>query len=248
MHGSRHFTAKELAEAMDIIDASIRDPVSKGLKALLYTPDSRLDGYVSRIKSLAKSVRSTKRRQKLGYLLEELCFLAFQGLAGYDTIKSYQSAAPQIDLLINGSDSAWVRLCKTIHISDTSRGMFVEAKAGRGKTGDPELERMCAVLQVHLPNTTALGVLVSLSGITGAGGRSLSDAALTQVLFYARTGKPIVVLDVDDLDRLLDPGGLVRLLEEKIRSIEEKVVAGSRDAPPFEVVLPARLKALSRDL
>lgn len=37
--------------------------------ASLYTPDSRVDSLVSRVKKLAGSVRSVKQRQKLGYAL-----------------------------------------------------------------------------------------------------------------------------------------------------------------------------------
>ena len=204
MRGSRHAALKRLTKAMAIVGEAIRNPVCKGMVASLYTPDSRVDSLVSRVKKLAGSVRSVKQRQKLGYALEDLCLIAFSGLAGFNTIKSYQSVAPQIDLLINGSDTEWQQICKMIRVCDGARGIFVEAKARRGKIGDPDLERICGILQVHLLNTTALGVLVSLSGVTGTSVRAVSDASLTQQLFYAHTGKPIIVLELHDLDRLLD--------------------------------------------
>lgn len=116
----------------------------------------------------------------------------------------------------------WQQICKMIRVCDEARGIFVEAKARRGKIGDPDLERIAGILSASLEYDSTRRARKPFRGSPALPVRAVSDASLTQQLFYAHTGKPIIVLELHDLDRLLDPGGLIWLLEEKIRALRRR--------------------------
>jgi len=68
---------------------------------------------------------------------------------------------------------------------------------------------------------------------------------MRQVIYYAKTSKPIVVLDRFDLKQLSSNGSLPLLLRRKVKEIAE--LTGLPTAPVSEwreVLLPDYLKAL----
>ena len=73
--------------------------------------------------------------------------------------------------------------------------------------------------------------------------RKLNDAQATQVIFHAKTGKCVIVFTHRDILKLKNPGALPRLLEAKIRNIEEFTgLPIEFDEDLKEIDLPAHLK------
>jgi hypothetical protein len=228
---------------------------------LLYQPDSRLPALLREVDALLKTKKRAKRgksglapleAQALGYTLEKIAVLAFQGLVGIESAKSYQSAAAQHDLLVTGSDTLWLQVCKTIRIDESQRGILVEAKATKNRLGDHEFERLGNIVAHHFRATVALGVFFAIEGATGfpKAGKSEREISvracrLTQLVLYHGVKKPVIVLDWADIKSLTEAGSLVRILERRIREIEEQTgLRGSSPIAPVEVDMPKHLKDL----
>lgn len=241
-------TAEEyLATLQNAIELIQDERARDSLLPALYTPDTRITPLLEELSAFAAKATSTQaERQRAGIVLEKITYLAFRGLAGHDVIKSYRSVGPQIDLLVNGSTGIWRLICETIRIDVQKRGVLVEAKARKQPVGDKDFARLCAML-TSAETSCGLGVFFSIRGATGfrTGERAaLRYARLRQVLYYARSRVPIVVLDLAELQKLSAPGALVRLLEQKVRDIEELAIAMPEAAVCVEVELPEHLQTL----
>ena len=254
-------TRDELARKVLAGILGLTDPDKALLLPLLYTPDSRLRSRVKQMDRLLRRKAAGKltpsETQQLGYLLEEVALLVFQGLAGITSLKSYQSAGPQHDLVVAGNDSLWLCICEMLHIAKFS-GILVEAKATKGKVGDKEFQRVGSIVTHHLGKTVGLGVFLSIKGATGFPSRGEKEKKLsrragrvTQIIVYQSAKKPIVVLDWEDIQELDKAGALITTLERKVREIEEMTGAPTAlPSKPIDVMLPDRLKCLllSHDL
>lgn len=194
----------------------------------LYSPDETLCQRLNDFKRWCE----TKTDEDAGELMEELAFLAFRCLKGWDSIKSYQSYAAQHDLVISGSQGTWLLLLMPfLHLPTEGRTIVVEAKNLARAVSDAQFSRLCGIMQNKFDKLCHLGVFFTRYGASGFPDaskgkgkkpqRSLKDARATQVLFHAKTGKNVIVLKEKDILALASPGTLVRLLEEKIRDIEE---------------------------
>lgn len=233
----------ELERALAFVNRSAND--TRLFARQLYVPDPRLTAELDVLRRFQSSESpSPADRQLAGRALERLLFLAFRGLRGWSSLKSYRSTPAQIDLLVSGSDAAWLVLCGMTRIDKNLRGILIEAKAYREPVGDPEMERLCALIHHHYPSTVGLGILATLNGITGGSGRVLRDARFTQVVFHRTTRIPLVVLSLEHLERLAEPGGLPVVLEEEIRQLEELAPMPAPGSAPTEVELPPHLREL----
>lgn len=222
----------------------------------LYIPDETLK---RRLKDFEKWCEEKDRKplgerdsEEAGELMEEIAFLALRCLKGYEAVKSYQSFAGQIDLVVSGSTSSWILLMKVLHLDAKFRSIVVEAKNLQEKVDDKQFSRFCYHLQNTFVNTAQLGIFFTRLGATGfpksmsasdrVRQRSLRDAQATQILFYARSSKFVVVLNKEDIINLREPGTLVRLLERKVRAIEEwtGIVSDDESSLP-EVDIPGHL-------
>lgn len=182
-----------------------------------YVPSQRL---ISRINEYNNWCR-TKNSEDPGKLMEEIALLAFRCLKGWDTLESYQSYAPQHDLVISGSKSSWLLLLDYLHLPRSGRTFVIESKNLEKKVTDNQLSRLGGIIQNKFGSTCHLGIFLTRKGATGfTYRRALRDARATQVLFHAKTNKFIVVLDHEDLQKLTKQGGLPRILEAKIRDVE----------------------------
>jgi hypothetical protein len=238
----------EFLEALEQATALIKGQAGRdSLLPLLYTPDSRISPRIEELTELAAEPKPTAdQRRQAGVLMEQVAYLAFRGLLGHDVIKSYRSAGPQIDLLVSGSGTAWRLLCSTLRIDVNKRGILVEAKARKSRVDDQDFARLCALLE-STSMTSSLGVFFSLHGATGfaKGERAaLRHARLRQVLHFARCRTPVIVFDLGDLQKLTTNGSLVRLLEQKIRDVEELAINPPEPAAAIEVELPHHLQDL----
>jgi len=211
-----------LADALKLV----RDQPKKAgvLAPLLYEPRARLPGLLQDLEVfVAKANPTREERVAAGILLEQLMLVTFAGLR-YDTIASYQSAGPQIDLLVNGSELTWQSVASYLRIDPQRRGIVVEAKATEAPVSTAQFLRVCALMQVNLATTVSLGVFFTIKGATGfpdeVRRRSVSDARLEQMLFMARHRLPVVVLDLDDIRQLNAPGALVQILAAKVQEVE----------------------------
>jgi hypothetical protein len=219
----------------------------------LYTPDGRVGDYLAKMDPLVQLKRAGKldsaQTQQLGYMLEELALLLFQGLEDVDVVKSYQSAGPQHDLLVSGSDSLWLCVCKLLRIEHFS-GILIEAKAWSEKIGDNELQRLGSILAHHLGQTVGLGVFLTLEGASGfpaQGEQSLGlrHSRVTQLVIYHALKKPIVVLDWEDIMGLNEAGALITVLRRKIDEIEHMTgLPPALAGEPVEILLPERMRPL----
>jgi hypothetical protein len=182
-----------------------------------YIPDDKL---TSRIKEYNKWCK-IKDNENPGQLMEEIALLTFRCLRGWDNIESYQSYAPQHDLVISGSKGFWLLLMDYLHLPRNGRTFVVEAKNLESKVTDKQISRLGSIIQNKFESTCHLGIFFTRKGATGfTYRRALRDARATQVLFHARTKKFIVILEHKDLQQLLKKGGLPKILEAKIRDVE----------------------------
>lgn len=231
-----------------LIDRFLDTVESWKLAERLYQPDAAL---IKRLDEFEKwCIEQTD--EDPGRLMEEIALLAFRCLKGFESIKSYQSYAAQIDLLISGSTPAWILMLKILHIDIGHRSIVVEAKNLSKKVDDKQFSRFCYHIQNTFTNTAQLGVFFTRLGASGfqerdkvnngVRQRSLRDAQVTQLLFHARNNKYVVVLEKDEILSLRNPGSLIKILEEKIRTIEEWTGLSSADTSVMpEIDLPEHL-------
>ena len=232
-------------------------PESDQLIDWLYTPDSRLSNFLVELETFLKINRPTKeQRQEAGYLLEKILLLAFKGLAGYSELKNYQSASHQYDLLISGDSPKWDIVCDRLYLRDVQqnrgyRGILVEAKAIGAAVSSAQFARLCHVMSIELCSTVGLGVFFTIEGAAGFPKRGeerincVRYARLCQVIYHARSGKKIIVLDRNDIFELDKNGALIRILMRKVKELEE--LSGLPTASGSELVdidLPDYLKEL----
>jgi hypothetical protein len=185
----------------------------------LYTPDDKL---ISRINDYNQWCLS-KTGEDPGQLMEEIAFLAFRCLKGYQSIQSFQSYAPQHDLVISGNDGSWSLLMDYLHLPQSGRTIVLEAKNldDDVKVDDKQFARLCGIIDNKFASTCHLGIFVTRNGATGFSfTRVLRDARATQILFHSKTDKFVVVLEHDDLQKLIQQGALPKILEAKIRDVE----------------------------
>lgn len=237
--------------------SSSADPAVDQLAAVLYNPDPDIDKNVKRVEHQlalavnAKRAEVVKIRQEAGYLMESLAVLSFQSLAGWSDLKSYQSAGPQHDLVIEGSSIEWQLLLHYLGLaSPAQQAVVVEVKAVKARLADHEFARLCAIMDYNLPHA-GLGVFLTWAGASGfpqrlgRASRVLRDCRMRQVIYFARTSKPVIVFDECDIRQLSTSGSLPLLIRRKVREISE--LTGLPTAPVNEfkqVVLPDYLGKL----
>jgi len=194
----------------------------------LYDPDETL---LARIADYNKWLE-TQEGEDPGKLMEEIACLAFRCLKGWDSMKSFQSYAPQHDLVVSGSSAKWDMLIEYLHLPQRGRTILVEAKNVVDPVSDSQFSRLCAIIHAKYRETAHLGVFFTRNGAsgfptgqnaenTGVRQRSLRDARATQVIFHALSGKFVVVLEDEDLQQLVGKGTLPKILEAKIRDVED---------------------------
>ena len=212
----------QLARALKVVRENPKKATI--LAPLLYQPSPRLPTLLSKLEVyVAKKTPTKKERAAAGILVEQLMAATFAGLR-YDSMDSFQSAGPQIDLLVNGSELTWQSVASFLRISAKRRGILVEAKATEEAVTTAQFLRLCALVKVNMPDIVSLGVFFTIKGAKGFPEdtrlRVVRDARLEQMLFMARHRLPVVVLDLDDIRMLNKPGALVQLLSAKIREVE----------------------------
>jgi hypothetical protein len=229
----------------------------------VYRPSQLLMAIVAEYEQWYKGLESARKTKnqlqvnaltdRAGKLMEELVYLAFDCLEGKDTIKSFQSYSAQHDLIISGSKPSWSTLIEKLHLPGTSRTLVIEAKNTEVPVSDQQFSRLCSIMQNKLQTTCSLGIFFSRSGATGFPNRddgrrqrALQDSRATQVLFHARTDKFVVVIDHDDILQLDQIGSLPRLLEARIKDVEEASgLSLDLDLDWNEVDLPSHLSKYS---
>jgi hypothetical protein len=238
-----------IIKSMDLLEAG--DPALNKLASYLYQPDNKLSEYLGKINIFTQLNKPTlKETQEAGKLLEQIVILVFKGLKGVQSIKSFQSAGPQYDLLVSGDDLYWKEVCKTLYLDWEKRDIVIEAKATKAALPDKQFARLCSIMDLNLSGA-GLGIFVTLNGATGfpklgsSRQRTVSDCRLRQIIFHAKTNKMIVVLDKDDIYELTKNGTLIQILSRKIRDLFELSGLPTTPAEQFqEIDLPAHLKIL----
>jgi len=213
---------KNILQALDLLE-----PGNLALLSYLYQADNRLPDYLSKFKEFTELSRPTERqRREAGKLLEEIVFLAFKGLRGVQSIKSFQSAGPQYDLLVTGNDLNWHTTCKNLYLDVEKRDIVIEAKAKQSVLADKDFARLCSIMENNLRGA-GLGIFITIKGASGFPRRGdprqrrVSDCRLRQIIFHAKTNKIIVVMDKEDIFELGNNGALLLILIRKIRDLFE---------------------------
>jgi hypothetical protein len=210
----------------DLDDPS--DPTSDKIGSYLYVTNPKLSDYLKKFEDhLNIDNPSGSQLRERGYLLEQIIYLVFRGLKGASSFKSFQSAGPQYDLLITGDNEQWIIVCKFLYLDIQTRDIVIEAKAKKDPLPDKDFARLCCIMDLNLTNS-GLGIFFTIKGATGfptkndsTRQRCLKDCKLRQVLYHAKTGKYIIVLDKDDILSLGKNGTLIKLLQRKIRDVRE---------------------------
>jgi len=108
-------------------------------------------------------------------------------------------------------------------------------------------------MEINLFNTAGLGIFFTLKGATGFPGetkarqKKLGESRLRQVIFHAKTGKSIIVLDSADICLLDRPASLIQILISKIRDLEYLSGLNSQsstDLSSVEIDVPKHLEVL----
>ncbi|MBD2499779.1 hypothetical protein [Anabaena azotica] len=238
-----------IINAMDSLESG--NPALNKLASYLHKADAQLCQYLNELNIYIQSDKPTpKQTQDAGKLLEQIVLLSFKGLKGVQTIKSFQSAGPQYDLLVSGDDLYWKGVCKTLYLDWEQRDIVIEAKATNSPLPDKQFARLCSIMEHNLRGA-GLGIFVTLNGASGfpkrgsTRQRAVSDCRLRQIIFHARTNKIVVVLDKEDLSELTKNGSLIEILIRKIRDLSELSGLPTTPAEQFqEIDLPAHLKTL----
>ena len=198
------------------------------IASYLYRPNPKISELLTELKEYIKNNNPSKvERQRAGELMEQIAFLALCGLEGVNAVKNFQSVSAQYDLLVSGEEVSWRRLFSILGVTNLPKGILVEAKAYAKPIEDKHFSRLCNLIQLNLENSVGIGIFFTIKGATGfpqrdgRRRRAISDCWFRQVLFYAKTNKPIVVLDAEDIFSLDNNGSLIKLLERKISDIEE---------------------------
>lgn len=216
-----------------------------------YRPDKKITELLTQLKTYIQKKSPLKsERERAGKLMEQIAFLSLGALQGVKSIKSYQSVSAQYDLLVYGEELFWKNLFSLLGAINLPRGIIVEAKAYSKPIEDRHFSRLCNLVELNLENSIGIGIFFTIKGATGfpqRGGRrkrAISDCWFRQVLFYAKTRKPILVLDAEDIFSLDKNGSLIKILARKIREIEE--LSGlPTEVEEWEVVdLPPHLNEL----
>ena len=264
---SKEELEREIVTSFTIFKTALGEMLSQGHKvssinslysAFFYTPDRNIVARIlEEIESHVSKLNPTQAESKqAGYKLEELTLAVFHGLKGWFSIKSYQSAGPQYDLLIAGNGAEWDSALSmlSLELSTGTSTIVVEAKATKGKVSDQQFARLCGLMETNLHVTSALGIFFTLNGASGfptsnsKRKRTVGSSRLRQLLFYARTKRPIVVLDINDIRTLTENGSLLRILERKIRDIEELTGLPIFQEDVQEIDLPNHLENLRAEL
>lgn len=209
------------------------------LEDCLYVPDEALKQRLNEYKQWC----SDRTGEDPGKLMEEICYLSFRCLSGWESIKSFQSYAPQHDLVISGSTPHWLYLMVYLHLPVEGRTIVAEAKNLEKPVNEAQFSRLCSIIQNKFSRLSHLGVFFTRRGATGFNKhRCLRDAKATQVLFYASTNKFVVVLNDSDILELDKAGALPRILERKIRDVAEGAGISHEISEEWrEVMLPDHL-------
>lgn len=199
-----------------------------------------------------KSKPTQKARIEAGYKLEELALAVFHGLKGWFSVKNYQSSTAQYDLLMSGEGVDWQNTIGLLplNLPSHSASIVVEVKATKKLVSDPQFARLCSLMQNNLKTSAVLGVFFTLNGASGRSKNinNVRFSQLRQLLFYADTGKPIVIFDINDIRQLSRNGSLLRIISRKISEIEEQTRLPPSCNELEEVILPEHLMETHRKL
>lgn len=194
-----------------------------GVFNFLYEPDDVLKNRLEDYKSWCKD----RQGEDAGKLMEELAYLSFRCLKGWNSIKSGQSYSGQHDLIISGIEKEWQILSIILHLPRNGGKILVEAKNQDNPITDQQMSRLGFIIQNKYLEQCYLGVFFSRTSATGFPTneteqfRTLHDARASQVLFHAITRKYLIVLDDSHLLRLGERGSLPRIMEALIREVED---------------------------
>lgn len=239
-----------------IIKASERldseSPALDRLASYLYVADPQINDYIVKFNQLLEIKKPKKSQlQERGKILEQIVYLVFRSLKGVTSLKSFQSASSQYDLVVSGDDVNWHPVCKQLYMNTAHRDIIIEAKAKDSKLPDKDFARLCSIMNENYTGA-GLGIFFTLKGATGfpernssTRQRKISDCRLRQALFHAKTGKFIVVLDREDILKLGKNGTLLQILTRKIRDLRE--LSGISTVPIeqfIETDLPPHIKEL----
>jgi hypothetical protein len=230
------------------------NPALNKLATYFYKADNRLTEYLDKLNIFIQSNKlSNKQATEAGKLLEQIVYLVFNGLRGIQSIKSFQSAGPQYDLLISGDDTEWKTVCQTLYLDWDNRGIIIEAKATKSPLPDKQFARLCSIMEHNLKGA-GLGIFITLNGATGfpqsgdSRQRKVSDCRLRQIIFHAKTNKMIVVLDKQDIFELTNNGNLILILIRKIRDLFDLSGLPTTPAEQLqEIDLPTHLEVLQME-
>ncbi|MBI5298170.1 MAG: hypothetical protein HY869_22055 [Chloroflexi bacterium] len=187
------------------------------------------------------------KEESPGDLLEEIAYLLFQCFEGVGNTRSYQSYAPQHDLVVDGESNAWIYLMHYLHLPISGRTIVVECKNQEDPITDQQFSRLCGILQNKFQDLAHLGVFISHTPATGfpvkgKKKRALSDSRATQALFHAKTSKYVVVVDHEDLVNISKGISFAKILESKIREVEASTGINLEFAENWEeILLPPHL-------
>ncbi len=184
----------------------------------LYKPESILRSRVDSVLAL-RGAEDQRSRQERGRLLEQVGMALLSGVRAVTNVRSIRGPLGQHDLIAHTSHTADSQLLERV-LFGKKFDVLMEAKATSDAVDTATMARLCTMLRTPFRDTKHIGIFLTLEGITGMGKTKVSDAQLTRMLFHAREGKPILVIDSDELEWLAEGGNFLELLRKKIEELE----------------------------
>jgi hypothetical protein len=92
-----------------------------------------------------------------GELMEQIAALAFNALAGCDSIRSYRSVESQLDLVATGTTAKWKLIMLALGIkSHVAHTVVIEAKNEQSRVSANQMSRLCSIMQNKFANDSCL--------------------------------------------------------------------------------------------
>jgi hypothetical protein len=198
---------------------------AKGIYRKLYSPSDALRDRIETYNSkYSKDVNKNSGpiSPNVGRIMEQIAYEVFQCLRDASTFKSIYTPDSQIDLVVTLAPASITR--KILGIK--GRKIVIECKNRKEAVDVKEFSRVVSILEYKYQKDSTLAIFFSRKGATGFPPpykkiKVLKQALSIQMLYHARSGKYIVVFDHDDIQRLLEPGSLIKMILAKISEIED---------------------------
>lgn len=187
----------------------------------LYSPDLRLKAAIDDLKGARSAGLNS---QEIGESMERVAALILRGARWLERPRSFQSTSAQYDLICSVEPHLGLVLRLVLGLDFEFSSFIVEAKAESEVLSNTHFLRLCHLV-CSASDISQIGIFFTMRGASGFPSKSksslrkVSDCWLSQLLFYARYQRFVLVFDLGDIDELCQEGSFVRFLKQKMDAV-----------------------------